>query len=518
MESGGFDDVVDLVVALFDQLSEAHARALLELKRALRARFGPKSEKISAEQLELLAELVHERAGAEPAEAAVSKAALEVDEAEPRDPEAPRKKRRARGTPRFPEDLPRETIQIPVAQAEQGCPTCGEPRAVIGYETQEILEYTPASFHVREVRCEKRACSSCKKGVVSADAPPRVYERGSYGAGLIAQVLVSKFKDSLPLYRQRQIYQRHRVDLPRSTLGDLVARGTFALAPVAERIRQQVLASEIVQTDDTGLSVLDRDHPKHIKRGHLWPYVADALAYFAYTPTRRGAGPLAFLEDFAGYVQVDGYSGYRALFGAESPRIEVGCMAHARRYFYEACESGDLLALEMLGHIRDLYRVEARAREAELGPDARQALRKDASVPILAEMEAWLEKHAPAVSPKSKLGEAIRYMHGRRESLRRYLDDGRLEIDNSKVERLIRLVAVGRKNFLFAGSDAGAERAATAYTLIASATLHEIDPWLYLKDLLERIAAGWPQRQIDALLPDRWRVDHPDALRCNAPA
>lgn len=306
---------------------------------------------------------------------------------------------------------------------------------MIGYETQEILEYTPASFRVREVRCEKRACSSCKKGVVTAEAPPRIYERGSYGAGLIAQVLVAKFKDGLPLYRQRQIYKRHCVDLPRSTLGDLVARGTFALAPVAERIRQRVLDSEIVQTDDTGLAVLDRDHPKHIKRGHLWPYVAGDLAYFDYTPSWSGAGPQALLEDFVGYLQVDGYKGYDALFGPESPRVEVGCMAHARRYFYEACESGDLLALEMLGSIRDLYRVETRAREAELGPDARQGLRKDFSVPILSEIETWLEQHARAVPPKSKLGEAIRYMRGRWKALRRYLDDGRLEIDALLADR-----------------------------------------------------------------------------------
>ena len=516
MDQGGIDGVVDLVVSLFDSMSEAHARSLLELKRMLREKYGRRSEKLTTGQLELLADLAREDAGEDEPEAEISPAALEVDEAQPRDAEVPKKKRRRHGAARFPDDLPRETVEIPVPQEARDCPGCEGERSVIGYDTQEILDYTPASFVVREVQAEKRACSRCKDAVVAAEAPARLWERGPYGAGLVAHVLVSKFKDSLPLYRQRQIYKRQRVDLPRSTLGDLVARGTFLLTMVAERIRQRVLSTDYVETDDTGLRVLDRDHRDHVKRGHLWPYLAGGFAYFAYTPSRSGEGPQAFLAPFKGYVQVDGYPGYRALFGPESPRIEVSCMAHARRYFHEALDAGELDALEMLGLIRDLYRVEAKARELDF--DARKQIREQEARPVLDRMQAWLETHALTVSPKSGLGQAIHYMKARWKSLCRYLDDGRLEIDNSRVERLIRTVAVGRKNYLFAGSDAGAERAAVAYTVIASAALHGVDPWAYLKDVLEKIAAGWPQKDLDALLPDRWREEHPDAVRCDIPA
>jgi transposase len=522
MAEGRHDDVVALVLAVIDRMSEAHAQALYELKRALKERYGRRSEKLSEEQLELLAETMLEiaraQAGTVRSDEALTQPQLEVDESQPRDPAKPRPEKRPHGRKPLPSDLPRETVVIPVPEREQRCPSCGAERAVIGHEPSEVLEYTPASFRVVEIRREKRACPRCQQGVVCAPAAPKVHERGLYGPGLIAQVLVAKFKDHLPLYRQRQIYKRGGVDLPRSTLADAVAGSTFLLRPIAERIRERILASEIVQTDDTGLRVLDRDHPRHIKRGVLWPYLAGRLVYFDYTPTRAGAGPQEFLASFRGYLQVDGYSGYDALFGDGSGRLEVGCFAHARRYFLAAMEMGDMRAAEMVAEIQRLYRIEGRARKEGLDAERRRALRLEAALPLLEEMRAWLEKMAPAASPKSLLGQAIAYMQRRLPALRRYLDDGRLEIDNTRVERLVRMVAVGRKNYLFAGSDAGAERAATAYTLIGTSTLHEIDPWAYLADVLEKIASGWPQRRIDELLPDAWAAAHPHALRCDAPA
>jgi transposase len=520
IEGGRVEETIDLVVRVIDQISEAHARTLLDLKRALKARYGRRSEKLSEEQLELVAEGAAEIVlGAAPSmsEEALSQPHRELDESQPRDA-AKHKPEPRRGRKPFPPELPREPIVVPVPEAQQSCEHCGERREVIGHEESEVLEYIPASFVVKRIRREKRACRKCRNRVLCAPAVPKVHERGAYGPGLIAQVLVAKFKDHLPLYRQRQIYKRGGVDLPRSTLGDAVAGSTFALRPVAERIAELVRAAPIVQTDDTGLRVLDRDHPSHIKRGVLWPYVAGDLAYFDYTPTRAGEGPQQFLRDYQGYLQVDGYSGYDALFGEGSPRIEVGCWAHARRYFYVALEAGELRAAEPLALIQKLYRVERQAREEGLAPEARQALRGEAAAPVLEELRVWLEKNAGTASPKSQLGQAIHYTHKRMTCLRRYLDDGRLEIDNNKVERLVRLVAVGRKNFLFAGSDAGAERAATAYSLIATCTLNEIDPWAYLKDVLEKIAWGWPQRELDALLPPRWLQSHPQALRCTPPA
>jgi hypothetical protein len=333
---------------------------------------------------------------------------------------------------------------------------------------------------------------------------------------------VAKFKDHVPLYRQRQIYKRHRVALPRSTLGDAVAAGLTLLRPLAERIRARVLSGDLVQTDDTGLRVLDRDRPGHVKLGHLWPYVGGEegrFAYFAYSPTREGRWPKALLEAYRGYLQVDGYGGYDALFEGEAcARVEVGCFAHARRYFVRALEVGDVRAAEPLAMIQALYRVEREAEEAKLDAAARRRLREERARPTLDALGAWLEATEGALPPQMPLGKAIAYTRRRLAALRRYLEDGRIEIDNSRVERLIRLVAVGRKNYLFAGSDAAAHRAAVAYSLIATCALHEIDPWAYLEDVLEKVAAGWPQREIDALLPDAWLRDHPDALRCEPPA
>ena len=243
------------------------------------------------------------------------------------------------------------------------------------------------------------------------------------------------------------------------------------------------------------------------------------FAYFAYTPSRSGAGPQAELRDFAGYVQVDGYAGYDALFRGEGcARIEVGCWMHARRYFVEAVEAGDLRALPAVAQIRALYGVEREAKESGLDAERRRALREQKARPLLAELADWLAAMAPRANPKSPLGQAIGYAQKRWTALTRYLDDGRLEIDNGEVERLIRIVALGRKNYLFAGADAGAERAAVAYSVLATCTLHELDPWAYVTDVLEKIAGDWPQREIDRLLPDRWALEHPEALRRTRPA
>jgi hypothetical protein len=216
---------------------------------------------------------------------------------------------------------------------------------------------------------------------------------------------------------------------------------------------------------------------------------------------------------------VDGFQGYDDLFaGDDCPRIEVGCMMHARRYFVRAVDGGDLRALPAVAQIRALYAVERKAKKRELGPEARRALREAEAQPLLEEFSKWLEAMKVRATPKSPLGRAIGYTQARWTALNRYLEDGRLEIDNGEVERLIRIVALGRKNFMFAGSDAGAERAAVAYTVLATCALHEVDPWAYVKDVLEKIAGGWPQREIDRLLPDRWIEEHPEALRRNPPA
>ncbi len=522
LEQDRADDMVTGVVRLFDGMVERHIEQLRDaFKKRARELYGRRSEQLSDAQLELLFELFQEQVEAASAPE-LTGAAAELDEAQARDKpseKSQRRRRKARSAA-FPAELPRETVTVAVPEADQSCTTCGEERDVVGHDESEQLEYEPAQFRVRRIRREKRACRTCRDTVVRAPAPPRVVERGKLGAGLVAQVLVSKYLEHTPLYRQREIYKRSRVNLPRSTLGDAVAAACHHLLPVARRIRERVFAHDIVSTDDTGLRVLDPQHPQGSKRGFLWPYVAGhRWAYFAYTPSRSGAGPQEEFRDYGGYVQVDGYSGYDALFrGEDCPRIEVGCMMHARRYFVRAVDAQDLRALPAVAQIRALYAVEREAKDRGLDAEGRRALREERARPLLGELHDWLEAMASRATPKSPLGKAIGYTQKRWIALTRYLGDGRLEIDNGEVERLIRLVALGRKNFLFAGSDAGAERAAVAYTVLATCTLHELDPWAYVKDVLEKIAGDWPQRELDRLLPDRWAEEHPEALRRQRPA
>jgi transposase len=521
LSQGSAEEMVQGVVQLFDAMAEQHARVLLRFKQELRQRYGRRSEQISDAQLDLLFELFQEQV-AEADTPELSGAQAELDEAQPKGKRSEKSERRRRraASSAWPEELPRETLTVAVPEGEVRCERCGETREVVGYDESEVLEYVPASFRVRKVRREKRACGRCRDTVVRAPAPPRVVERGRLGSGLVAQILVSKYLEHTPLYRQRQIYRRCRVSLPRSTLGDAVAAACHLLQPLARRIRERAFAQDILATDDTGLVVLDKSSPKGSRRGVLWPYLAGhRWAYFAYSPSREWRWPQEELKEYRGYLQVDGFGGYEELFaGDDSPRTEVGCMMHARRYFVRAVDGGDLRALPAVGQIRALYRVERQAKEREIEPEARRVLREAEARPLLDEFSEWLEAMKGRATPKSPLGQAIAYTRSRWTALTRYLEDGRLEIDNGEVERLIRIVALGRKNFLFAGSDAGAERAAIAYTVLATCALHEVDPWAYVKDVLEKIAAGWPQREIDRLLPDRWIDEHPEALRRNPPA
>lgn len=378
----------------------------------------------STRSFELLFSLFLEQAVEQAATPELSGAAAELDEAQsPKDnpsEKSQRRRRRIESAP-LPAELPREPVTITVPAAEIACEGCGAKREVIGHDESDQLEYTPAQFRVKVFRREKRACPACRDTVVRAPAPVRVVERGKFGAGLVSQIVVAKYLEHQPLYRQREIYKHSGVDLPRSTLGDAVAAACHHLLPVARRIRERVFAHDIVSTDDTGLRVLDPQHAKGSKRGFLWPYLAGhRFAYFAYTPSRSGAGPQAELADYQGYVQVDGYAGYDALFrGAGRPRIEVGCFMHARRYFVNAVEAGDLRALPAVAQIRALYAVEREAKEAGLDAEGRKALRETRARPLLAELADWLAAMAPHAVPKSPLGEAIGYTQKRWAALTR---------------------------------------------------------------------------------------------------
>ncbi len=372
-----------------------------------------------------------------------------------------------------------------------------------------MLEYVPASFFVvRHVR-PKLSCTKCDH-IVQAAAPTRPIERGVAGPGLLAHVLVSKYADHLPLYRQSEIYARHGVELERSTLADWVGGTSELLDPLVETLRRYVMAVGKVHADDTPVPVLAPGNGK-TKTGRLWTYVRDdrpagdtaaPAVWFAYSPDRKGEHPEQHLRQFRGALQADAYAGFNQLYKEDGRIQEVACWAHVRRKFYDLREThASPIASEALERIAALYAIEKEIRGRP--PDERQQVRMLRSRPLLQSLRDWFEVSLTKLSRKSDTTAAIRYALGLWPALTRYCDDGRLEIDNNAAERALRVVALGRKNYLFAGSDTGGERAASIYSLIGSAKLNGLDPEAYLREVLSRIA-DHPITRIEELLP--WKV------------
>jgi transposase len=406
----------------------------------------------------------------------------------------------------LPEHLPREVRKYPPKQ--EACPDCGGKLKSLGEDVSEILEYVPARFKViRQVR-PKLACACCER-IVQAEAPSRPIERGVAGPGLLAHVLVSKYCDHLPLYRQSEIYAREGVELERSTLADWVGGTSALLAPLVEALRRHVLSATKLHADDTPVPVLAPGNGK-TKTGRLWTYVRDdrpagdatpAAVWFAYSPDRKGEHPQAHLGNFTGTLQADGYAGFDAVY--ETGRIqEAACWAHVRRKFYDLhVAHKSPVAAEAIERIAALYAIEKEIRGH--AADQRREIRSVQARPLLDSLKQWLEETLGKLSRKSDTALAVRYALSRWDALLRYVDDGRIEIDNNAAERSLRTVALGRKNYLFAGSDAGGERAAAIYSLIGSAKLNGLDPEAYLRNVLSRIA-DHPINRIEQLLP--WNV------------
>jgi transposase len=456
--------------------------------------FGTKSEKLAGEleQFELKLEELETSEAAEQA----------AEENNPQTQAAGRPPRRPRRKP-LPEELPREVVMhLPDHDC---CPDCGGALRQFGEDASEQLERVPATFKViRHVR-PKFACNHCER-IVEAPAPSRPIERGLAGPALLAHVLMSKYGHHLPLYRQSEIFAREGVDLDRSTLAGWVGATSELLAPLVSALRDHVMAAQKLHADDTPVPVLAPGNGK-TKTGRLWTYVRDdrpagdetpPAVWFAYSEDRKGEHPRQHLKNFTGALQADAYAGFHHLYGAG--RIyEVACWAHARRKFYEihALHASPTTS-EALARIAALYAIEdeIRGKPAELRREVRQSRAK----PMLDQLHKWMEKAVRQLSPKSETAAAIRYSLSRWRALTRYLDDGRLEIDNNSAERALRVVALGRKNYLFAGSDTGGERAAAVYSLIGSAKLTGIDPEHYLRTVLARIAEH-PISRIADLLP-----------------
>ncbi|XXU79609.1 IS66 family transposase [Sorangium sp. So ce1151] len=429
----------------------------------------------------------------------------------PQPPEPPKPPRGRRGRSPLPAHLPRETRVVPVPEAERKCPQCGADKKCIGHRTSEVLEFVPAQFRVIEEQREKLACPRCpEQGVTTADSE-KVMDRGRPGPGLLASIIVEKFEDAMPLYRQAQQYARFGVSLSPSTLGAWSAFALDVLAPVAKRIQERVLGASYLRADDTGMRVLDQDHPAGVKRGHIWAFVGAELVAFVYAPDWRAKHPAALLRGFTGYLQGDGYAGYGAMLrGDDGGEVIVpeerrlGCGMHIRAKFEKAAKGGDARAAVALAYFKAIYRTEAACKSEALHAEARLARRQELSLPMVEELYKWIRELHLRLVPRTPLYVATQYAINQEAAWRRCFTDGRFEIDNGELERRIRCVALGRKNYLFAGSDKGAERLAVDYTIFGSRRMHGVNPLAWATDVIGKLQAGWSHERLDELLPDAW--------------
>jgi len=490
--------VLDLMAQLDREFTERNKIEAL-LRELLDAKRNRKSEQLSDAQLALFAAAWQARQAEE--EATKPESSDDDDpSAKPGAGESAPKKRTG-GRQSLPRHLKRERIEHDLTEAEKHCSTCQQDLRPIGEESSERYEYIPAQLTVIEDVCKKYACACTVK---TATKPSQPVEKSTAGASLLAQVIVAKTADHLPLHRQEKIFKRHGVDISRKTMGGWLAQCADLLKPLYASAKQVLFESKVIGTDDTSVKVLDAKLP-FARTGRIWPYYGDAdhpIILYDYTPTRERAGPEEFLKGYQGYLQADAYGGYDAFFKDPARGlIEVGCWAHARRYFHKALESDQARMGPALLLIAQLYQVEKRARS--LPAEDRLHLRQLESQPILDKLQDYLEEIEAEVLPKSPAGRAVRYTLKNWTALSRYCQDGDLDIDNNATERAIRGVAVGRNNWMFFGSDEGGKTAAVLRSFVASCQRVGVDPFAWLKDILSRIA-DHPITRLVELLPHNW--------------
>jgi len=476
---------------------------LLQLRRM---QFGPRSERLPEEQLQLAFEAI---------EQAIAKADAE---AEKQDPELRKDKATKRRTNRgaLPAHLPR--IEVTLTPDDTACPCCRATMTVIGEDTSERLDVIPAQFRVIVTKRPKLACRACAGTVVQAPAPARLIEGGIPTEAMVAQVLVARYADHLPLYRQVQIFARQGVILHRSTLSFWVGYAAAEVAPVVARLREILLASTRIFADETIVPVLDPGRGR-TKQGYFWAIARDDRPWdgseppavvYSYAPGRGHIHAHTLLGGYSGILQCDGYAVYKKIAGSKSTETAVTlafCWSHVRRGFYDLAKAKAPIATETLQRIAALYEIEARVRGKSA--DDRLAVRQAESKPLVTELRVWFEEQIAKLPARSPTADAIRYALNHWDGLKRFLEDGRIELDNNSVERTMRPVALSRKNSLFAGSDDGAENWACIASLVETCKLNSVNPQAYFTDVLTRLVNGWPQQRIDELMPWCWVPERP---------
>jgi transposase len=508
---------------------EAEKQAAIDA--ILRRFYGPRSEAFDPTQLLMFGVTVAPDTPIDPA----SEEAAAVEAESGQKLTSRRINHHKHGRRKLPDHLPRRQIIHDLTDEQKKCPCCGEARACIGSETSEQLEYIPAKFEVLQHIRHKYACKHCGDGkcatcdgkahidIAAKEAQP--IEKGLPGPSLVAYVITSKLGDHLPLYRLETIFDRSSIDIARSTMCAWMLAAGKLVKPLTDLIADRVRQSQVIHTDETRVPVQDGTTKGKCKSGRIWTYVGDEANPFVvydYTPDRTRAGPTAWLQKFSGYLQADAYGGYDGIY-ATGGVTEVACWAHARRKFFDARETDGVRAAQMLAMVAKLYAVEdeAKAKIAEfLAEDTAalsderheiiRALRQEKSQPILMEIKAWLDREKEIVLPRSPVAQAIQYTLNQWDALCRYTEHGFLSIDNNAAERALKRVAIGRKNWLFAGTDAAGASHARLWTLIASAERHGVDPQAYLRSVLAKIGST-PLSEVGQFLPDVWKQEASEA-------
>jgi transposase len=506
LADGRGEEMVAMVVGLMEKLLTKNSQLEWRLQAALRQLYRKRSEKVSPEQLALFLSQLEDSEAAKANVEVTPPAGSENPPASSDDKAKPKTKLRPTRKP-LASDLPREVRTVEPSAEDMRCENCGGQKSKMGVEVREMLEFVPAKLVVIEERLTKCVCKKCAEGVVMGKATPKPIEGARPGPGLLAKLLVDKYDDSTPLYRQAKEWRRLGAELSTSTMGDWVAGGIDLLEPLWKFARGNTLVRVMVSLDDTHLPVLDRDHPAGIKKGHLWAFIGDfdQVMFYEYTPTWEGEGPRKILAGFKGkFVQADGYAGIDKYFERADAPVRVGCLGHCRRKFVAALDAKDMRAAVPISLFAQLYAIEAKAREDKIRPDELLARRQALSRPLMDRLGEVIEGLRGKAVPKSPMGKAITYAINQWSTLTAFLTDGRIPIDNLHVERRHRVVALGRRNYLFCGSDEGARRHAIISTVLGNCALAGVNPFAYLRDVIAKLAGDWPSAKIAELMPAAW--------------